>query len=159
AARNDFLAGRRDCENLVRALSGETSPVGKFTGAVDVCICTFRRPAVADTIREVAAQHGIGNFPVRLIVADNAETPEAEHLVMSLAAELGLDCRYVHAPARNISIARNACLKEAQGDWIVFLDDDETPSPTWLKRLTEEIARDENDAVLGPVYAVYPQGT
>jgi hypothetical protein len=41
-------------------------------------------------------------------------------------SDLSLDCLYVHAPARNISIARNACLDAADAPLIAFIDDDET---------------------------------
>ena len=32
----------------------------------------------------------------------------------------------VHAPARNISLARNACLEESRADFVAFIDDDES---------------------------------
>jgi succinoglycan biosynthesis protein ExoM len=63
----------------------------------------------------------------------------------------------VHAPSRNISIARNACLDAAAGEWIAFLDDDEIASPSWLSSLIAEAEREQWDAVLGPVQAVYAQ--
>lgn len=124
---------------------------------VDVCICTFRRPAIVETLRSVAAQRGVDPQAVRVIVADNDETSSACELVLREAEALGLDLHYVHAPSRNISLARNACLNAAQADWIAFLDDDETAAPGWLAALLAEAARGGWDAVLGPVDAVYPE--
>jgi succinoglycan biosynthesis protein ExoM len=64
----------------------------------------------------------------------------------------------LHAPARNISRARNACLEAAEGEFLAFLDDDETATPGWLAALLAEAERGGWDAVLGPVKAVYGEG-
>src|SRR5262245_44948834 len=92
---------------------------------------------------------------MRVVVSDNAADPRARELIDATARELGLDATYVHAPAHNISIARNACLGAAKGEWIAFLDDDEVASPGWLNALLGEAKRGQWDAVLGPVQAVY----
>ncbi len=124
---------------------------------IDVCVCTYRRPTIADTLRAVAAQEMRQAVTLRVIVADNAPDIEARESICALAEKLGLDLIYVHAPAKNISIARNACLAEARADWLAFVDDDERPSPVWLRELIAEAERGDWDAVLGPVQAVYPE--
>lgn len=125
---------------------------------VDVGVCTFRRAAVADALVSLAAQRLPPDCRLRAIVADNDETPSAEPLVRASAARLGLALAYVHAPARNISRARNACLDTAEGEFVAFLDDDETAAPGWLAALLAEAERGGWDAVLGPVKAVYADG-
>jgi succinoglycan biosynthesis protein ExoM len=126
---------------------------------IDVCICTYRRPQISETLKAVAAQHFASGRTLRVIVADNAPAADAREAISAVGAQLGLDLLYVHAPARNISIARNACLDAARGDWIAFLDDDEIPAPTWLEELLAEARRGDWDAVLGPVQAIYPKET
>lgn len=122
---------------------------------VDVCICTFRRPSLADTLRSVARQSGVSGG-VRVIVADNDDTPSA-FAVVEAARRDGLDIHYVHAPARNISVARNACLEAAKAPLLAFIDDDETADPLWLSELTAAMAASPDlAAVFGPVRAVYP---
>ena len=61
----------------------------------------------------------------------------------------------MHCPASNISIARNACLDNSTGDFLAFIDDDETASNDWLVELMETAEATGADAVLGPVRAVY----
>lgn len=122
---------------------------------VDVGVCTFRRPAVAETLASLGALALPPNVKLRVIVADNDEQPSAETVVRAAAAAHGLDLAYVHAPARNISLARNACLEAARGDWLAFIDDDETATRGWLTALLAEARRGGWDAVLGPVKAVY----
>jgi succinoglycan biosynthesis protein ExoM len=90
-----------------------------------------------------------------VIVADNDGTPSAETAVAAARSELGLDVTYVHAPARNISVARNACLDAARADLLAFIDDDETAAPDWLASLLRRMKATGADVVLGPVRAQY----
>src|SRR3954453_12409000 len=121
-----------------------------MTASVDVGVCTFRRPAVADTLASLASQVLPQGVSLRVIVADNDAEPEARTRVLTAAEAHGLDVVYRHAPARNISLARNACLDAATAEWIAFLDDDETASPGWLAALLAEAQVGGWDAVLGP---------
>lgn len=121
---------------------------------VDVCVCTFRRPAVAQLLLSLAAQVAPG-LKLRVIVADNDDTPSARETVTRAFAELGLDGVYLHAPARNISIARNACLNAARAPLIAFIDDDEVARPNWLACLVSELDRTNADVMFGKVNAAY----
>lgn len=135
-----------------RAAAGQTERL-----AIDVCICTYRRPAIINVLAAVAAQDIRHSIAMRVIVADNAPDSKGRESICTIAERLRLDLVYVHAPEKNISIARNACLAAAQADWLAFVDDDEIPSPEWLRELTAEAQRGNWDAVLGPVQAIYPE--
>jgi succinoglycan biosynthesis protein ExoM len=125
--------------------------------AIDVCVCTFRRPSIAETIASVARQQLPAGTRLRLIVADNDEEPAAREMIEQAGRDAGVELHYVHAPARNISIARNACLDAATADWLAFIDDDETAPPDWLARL---IARSEGvEVVFGVSEARFVPGT
>lgn len=122
---------------------------------VDVCICSYKRPEIVETMAAVARQIGIEDTGLRVLIADNTDAGAMREAVFRTAQALQLDVVYIHAPANNISIARNACLSAANADWIAFLDDDETPAPGWLSALLAEAARSKCDVVLGPVKALY----
>ena len=119
----------------------------------DICICTFRRPYIARTLESLARQKPVPGLEVRIVVADNDTEPSGRAVVLAAAEKYGLDVQYIHAPGRNISIARNACLDYADGDWIAFIDDDETAVPGWLAALFEKAP--EADVVFGPVRSIY----
>ncbi len=123
--------------------------------SVDVGICTFRRPELADTLHSLFAQKIPGNTHVRLIVADNDENPSASVIVEALRPQSPFELTYVHCPKSNISLARNACIAASDGDYLAFIDDDETAGTTWLSSLLATATRTKADAVLGPVKAVY----
>jgi hypothetical protein len=123
---------------------------------VDVCICSYRRPEILETLKGLAIQENIDLSRMRIIVADNTALGETKTLILNAARQLGLDIQYVYAPADNISVARNACLDAARAKWIAFLDDDEVPTQGWLACLLAEARHGGWDAVLGPVDAIYP---
>ncbi len=128
--------------------------------AVVIGICTFRRASVADTLGSLAALERPAN-PVSIIVADNDDSPTAEAAIARAAAAHPLPIRYIHAPARNISVARNAILEAsmaAGARYLAFLDDDETASPGWLAGLIRHQTSTGAAAVLGPVRAAYGPG-
>lgn len=126
--------------------------------SIDICVCTFRRRELADTLRSLAAMDLPMGYRIGIVVADNDEVPSASQLVADLAQELPLPIRYVHCPARNISIARNACLDASSADFVAFIDDDEKATGSWLKRLVETAQATSADVVLGPVKARYGAG-
>lgn len=123
---------------------------------IDIAVCTYRRPELERTLRSLAGISVPQDCSVRIIVADNDVTPSALALVDSLRAEVPFPIDYVHCPASNISIARNACLDHSRGELLAFIDDDETVSAEWLARLLEEMNISRADVVLGPVQAHYP---
>lgn len=121
---------------------------------VDVCVCTFRREYLAETLKSIAA-NAIPTADLRVIVADNDTVPSAKKLTEAFARDTGLPVKYIHAPATNISLARNACLDAASADFVAFVDDDENVDPHWLEALLRTARATGADVVLGPVTAVY----
>lgn len=122
---------------------------------IDVCVCTFRRPAVIDTLNSIENLTCPDGYAIGIIVVDNDEVPSAKTRVETFASGSCVPTRYLHRPARNISIARNGCLDASHADFIAFIDDDEIASEIWLERLVRMMEKTDCDAVLGPVRALY----
>jgi succinoglycan biosynthesis protein ExoM len=127
----------------------------EMTHTVDVCVCTFRRPQIAELLASLANQQLPAGWRIRVIVADNDETPSAKEAVEQAFTAHGITGKYVHAPARNISIARNACLDAAEGELAAFIDDDETARPDWLANLINRLRATGAGVVFGRVAAIY----
>lgn len=121
----------------------------------DIGICTFRRPEVTDALMSLAEMAVPDGVIVRVIVADNDRTPSAFERIDALRDGYPFEIVYVHCPASNISIARNACLDHSHGDFLAFVDDDETVTAKWLAELLQTAKRTSADVVLGPVRACY----
>ena len=121
-----------------------------------VGIATFRRASLTATLESLGAQT---RHPDAVIVADNDDAPSARDRAERAARAAGLRLAYVHAPARNISVARNAVLDEAKrlgATRLAWLDDDETAPPDWLARMDAALT-DGLAAVFGPTRSVYPE--
>jgi succinoglycan biosynthesis protein ExoM len=141
-------------------MSGPQASPGGPARAVLVGVCTFQRPSLEDTLRSLLALEPPSGVALRLAVADNDERPSAEALVRRVAAEAGREVAYLHRPARNISLARNALIEEAERGGVpllAFLDDDEWVGPDWLARLIEAKDAAGADAVFGPVHGIYAE--
>ncbi|WP_147162188.1 glycosyltransferase family 2 protein [Pararhodospirillum oryzae] len=132
---------------------GNTAPPVEPTKDVTICICTFRRPSLATALESVCCQEGVARSAVPILVVDNDEGPTARRLVDATAERLGAKIDYLHAPARNISIARNAAMDAVSTTWIAFMDDDEYAASTWLETLLR--AGTDKDAVVGPCISLY----
>lgn len=122
---------------------------------IDLCLCTFRRPHVTETLKSIAAARIPADCTLRVHVVDNDDTPSAQSAVEALSRELALEIHYHHVPGANISIARNGGLEVATGDWVAFLDDDERVEDTWLTALMARAQETGADAVFGHAKADY----
>jgi succinoglycan biosynthesis protein ExoM len=124
---------------------------------VIIGICTFRRASIRETLASLAGLARPAS-PVSIIVADNDDSPTAAAMIAECAAMHPFPIRYIHAPACNISVARNAILEAslaAGARYLAFLDDDETVAPGWLTGLLLQQDFTGAAAVVGPVCAAY----
>jgi len=119
---------------------------------ISVCICTYKRPQLLRRLLEKAAvQHTDGLFTYSIVVADNDCARSAEPVVSDLAAASAVAIRYGVEPRRGIGAARNRAIRDASGDFIAFIDDDEFPADNWLVQLFRACSSYKVDGVLGPV--------
>ncbi len=134
-------------------------PLG-LSPAVTVCICTYQRPTyLGELLDALKNQGGDGSLRISVVVVDNDVEESARVTVARAAAEAPYPMRYVVEPTQNIALARNMALREANGDFVAFIDDDEIPSEGWLTQLLSTYQRYGADGVLGPVlprYEVHP---
>ncbi len=123
-----------------------------------VCLATFRRPALlARTLDSLAAQILPAGETLEIVVVDNDVEEVARPVVEAFAARSRMPVRYVTEPCQNISLARNRSVAEARGEFLLFIDDDEAASPTWVSELASVRRRTGADAVFGqmvPAFAV-----
>ena len=123
---------------------------------ISVCICTYKRPGyLRYLLTKLAEQETGGLFTFSLVIVDNDCQRSAEPVIIAFEQGSGFDVQYVVEPRQGISLARNMAIKHAKGEFMAFIDDDEFPSPTWLKTLFTECTERHVDGVLGPVKPQY----
>ncbi len=120
---------------------------------VSVVIPTLNRPKpLRRAVLSVLRQEGV-NAPVEIVVVDNADPPNANAIVSSLDASPQFTIRYVHEPAAGVSNARNRGVREANGQVVAFLDDDEEAQINWLSGHLDALRASGAHASFGPVVA------
>ncbi|GJI94045.1 succinoglycan biosynthesis protein ExoM [Duganella caerulea] len=124
--------------------------------SVDVCIATYRRPAMLAALLAALAGQRPGTLAPRVIVIDNDRDGSARPVVEQARAAGGPPLLYQIEPVQNIALARNRALALCRAEFIAFIDDDETPCPGWLAALLECAGRYQADVVFGPVHSVLP---
>lgn len=127
---------------------------GSGLEAVTICVCTFRRDSLFETLTSFLGLSALEGRAVNVVVVDNDDRDDLRAGIARFAAGYGLPLAYVHAPARNISIARNAALDAVTTRWAAFIDDDEVADPAWLAMLLA--GHEGHHAVIGQSRAVYP---
>lgn len=132
--------------------SGNNMDEVEQSNAVTICMCTFRRPVAFEALASLESLSGL-TVDVQIIVIDNDDTDALRGQFEKIAKIHSFPIRYIHAPARNISIARNAALDSTTTRWLAFIDDDEIATPHWLSTLLE--CREGAEAVIGKCSAVY----
>jgi glycosyltransferase involved in cell wall biosynthesis len=104
---------------------------------ISVAIATFNR---AETLRRAlncvaSLQADPCNFAIEAVVIDNGSTDHTKDVVHSVASNCSFPIRYCFEAQPGLPFARNRAVKESQGQWIAFFDDDQLTDPLWLDTL------------------------
>jgi glycosyltransferase involved in cell wall biosynthesis len=106
-------------------------------------------------LRAVCAQR-LTTATFNIVVVDNDADRSGEAAVRAVAREFPVAIHYDCEPERSISLARNRAIRNATGDLVAFIDDDELPPTDWLEALYRTFTTAACEGVLGPVLPVYP---
>ncbi len=116
--------------------------------AISIIICTRNK---ADSLRETLRALSTVNIPAGLsaevIVADNGSTDHTPQVAEAFAAsQQKLLVRHILIPTPGQSRARNAGIATANGDIILFTDDDVRPPSNWVEGMCRPILDGKADA-------------
>lgn len=118
-----------------------------------IVIPTYRRERqLLTVVAAVAVQADSPDMGAEceILIVDNSPEGSARE---GLADFAGRAC-YVHEPQTGLANARNAGIRAARGDHVIFIDDDQMPDPGWLsafRRLADRGA----DACFGSISAEF----
>ena len=121
------------------------------TPRCSVIIPTLNRCGLlADALASIRTQ----SFPAdeyEIIVVDNGSTDSTRRLVEPLTHDDGTPIRYLYEPRPGLHWARHAGTRVAQGDLLVFTDDDATAHPDWLNELVRAYTELDADCAGGKI--------
>jgi glycosyltransferase involved in cell wall biosynthesis len=127
---------------------------------VTVAICTYNR---ADTLRQTLTGIVRQNYPpdrFEVLVIDNRSTDATPAVVAEFTGG-PIALRHIVEPQQGLDHARNRAIAEAQGEILLFGDDDILVPTDWIARMAAPFAADVEHrlgAVGGEVIPVFPDG-
>ena len=96
---------------------------------ITAILTTHRRPG--PMLRALASLAAERRRPDEILVVEDGADPELPERIRAS----GIPCRLVGRPMGSVAKARNLGLREARGDWVIYLDDDDVAYPDRLERL------------------------
>ncbi len=126
----------------------------EVSGDVVVAVLTYRRPAdLAEVLPILVGQLVAAGVVGQVLVVDNDPAGSGKETVDRLGDHR---IRYVNETRPGIAAARNRAIEESShASVLVFIDDDERPSPPWLGALLAMYRDTGCAAVVGPVVSEY----
>ena len=129
---------------------------------ITVCICTYKRPQQLERLLvSLSKQATRTSFKYSIVAVDNDRLQSAMCIVSSFRGKYPVDILYINEREKNIALARNLAVRNAKGNYLAFIDDDEVAEEDWLLKMHSSCKKYNADGVLGPVkprYAIEPPG-
>ena len=97
--------------------------------------------------------------PWELVIVNNASNDHTAEILRQTGWQpQGLEVRICDEHKLGLSHARNRALDEARGEYILFMDDDETPDPNWLVAFVTTMRAQQPDALGGRIEVLFEDG-
>jgi len=114
--------------------------VKDYPTRITVILCTHNRArSLAAALESIVTQTLRQNVGWEILVVDNNSSDETRQVVDDFRGRYPERVRYLFEPQQGISHARNSGVRNARGDILTFIDDDETAEPEWLQNLTANL--------------------
>ncbi|WP_264553795.1 glycosyltransferase family 2 protein [Flavobacterium sp. N2038] len=118
---------------------------------ITIAICTYNRPLLLKKcIESVLIQNTDCEYEV--IVIDNDARKTAQEVVEKYKPKV----QYYFQPLKGLSYARNMAVSNANGEFLLFIDDDEYADRDWLNNMINCQKKYSADVVLGKVIYEIP---
>ena len=122
---------------------------------VSIIVCTYNRAdSLRDTLRALNQQKAAPTRRWEVIVVDNNSKDHTRKVVDEAQREWPL-LRYEFERAQGLSHARNKGIVVAQGDVLLFTDDDVLPEPDWLETTLAGMTKYQADACGGYIAPIW----
>lgn len=125
---------------------------------ISIVVCTYNRAEMLHgALKTLICQETDGKFSYDIVLLDNASTDNTKAVVEQIATNCPVSINYIYEEKKGVAQARNRGVKESQGEWIAFFDDDQLAERDWLKNLLAFALQAEADCVGGAVRLDLPQ--
>jgi len=126
-----------------------------------IIVCTYNRAeSLRETLGALRAQRSAPSLSWEVIIVDNNSKDHTRKVIQDLQSDWPL-LRYEFENQQGLSHARNRGISCAQGEVLLFTDDDVLPEPDWLETTLDGLAKYRADACGGyiaPIWETPPPG-
>jgi glycosyltransferase involved in cell wall biosynthesis len=122
---------------------------------LSIVICTYNRAYFLRLGLEaiISQLNLVTDFSIELLVVDNNSSDTTDSLVSEFKERYqNLSILYFLEQQQGLSFSRNRSVKEANGEFIAFLDDDAVVNKNWLPSLIDAIGNTKAHVYGGPIY-------
>lgn len=92
---------------------------------IDVCLCTHNpRPEILTKVLASILNQTVGGDKFRFLIVDNASSPPLDESLLAQFTTQGVVVRMVQESVPGIARARLRAIQETEGEWLLFVDDD-----------------------------------
>ena len=119
---------------------------------ITVILCTYNRAGrLSEALESVLASALPPGVEWEILVVDNNSTDQTRAVATEFCRRYPDRVRYLFEACQGLSNARNAGIREANGNVLVFMDDDVTVEPNWLHNLTKPLLEGSWVGAGGPI--------
>ncbi len=122
---------------------------------VSVVVCTRNRSALLARACTEALQQSLTGHEMELVIVDNNSTDDTFDVARNIRSEYPGRVSAIRETEMGLSAARNAGIRQAQGEFVAFLDDDAFPDPGWLQSIVDALETDGVQCAGGPITPLF----
>lgn len=114
---------------------------------ISLIFATYRRPDLLESMLKSFIKLNVHGFSYQIIAVDNCPLQSAKPIIESFVDTLPIKYFFATEPGKNAAI--NVGLEHAQGDLVVFTDDDIEADQNWLCSLVGAVLRHPDKSIFG----------
>ncbi|WP_274655067.1 glycosyltransferase [Paenibacillus humicola] len=128
---------------------------------LSLIVPTFNRAAYVSKALKSFVNQTLDRSRVEILIIDNNSTDGTKQAVQTAMRSAPCRWRYIREPRQGLHYARNRGITEAQGEIVVFGDDDIIADPAWLSGLFREFETHPSTGIAGgkivPIWGREPE--
>ena len=124
---------------------------------IDVSLCTYNpRPELLKQVLTSIRQQTAGPDKYRLLIVDNGSSPPIDESHLTPFLNQGIVARIVREPMPGIARARLRAILETDGEWLLFVDDDNELMSDYIAHGLKFASKDNNVGCFGGKLLIAP---
>lgn len=122
---------------------------------ISIVICTYNNAdSLAITLSQLNQQI-VAPHLVEVIVVNNNSSDHSADICNTIATTFNLPFHYFFEPRQGLSHARNTGVTKAQGEYILFTDDDAELPAHWISAYLDKIATEQPDCLYSRINVLW----